>query len=87
MSFIRSHLPGGEKSPTELLVWTRLKVVIFTTRNTNIYTKFENFTARAIFSSFYKNSQPNFAIFILSSMKTLVLAVVLDFVPLALIKI
>jgi hypothetical protein len=25
MSFIRSHLPGEEKSPTELLVWTRLK--------------------------------------------------------------
>jgi hypothetical protein len=24
MSFIRSHLPGGEKSPTELLMWTRL---------------------------------------------------------------
>ena len=25
MPFIGSHLPGGEKSPTELLVWTRVK--------------------------------------------------------------
>ena len=39
------------------------KAVIFTARNTNIYKICE--LHRAIFSSFYNNSQPNFAILLI----------------------
>jgi hypothetical protein len=58
-------------------------VVIFTARNTNIYKICE--LHRAVISSFYKHLATNLCSFTHS--KTLFLAVVLDFVLLALIKI
>ena len=50
------------------------KVVIFTARQTNIYKICQ--LQRAIFSSFYNISQPNFAILLIVTF----LAVVMDFV-------
>jgi hypothetical protein len=59
------------------------KMVIFPARDTNIYKICE--LHRAIFSSFYNNSQPIFAILLI--LRMLFLAVVMDFVLLVQIKI
>ena len=70
--------------PHKYMSTFRSKMVIFPARNANIYKICE--LHRAIFSSFYKISQPNL-ICSFTHFKMLFLGVVLDFILLVLIKI
>jgi hypothetical protein len=74
---ISRSLKTFETSTNQYLVIFEGKVVIFTSRNTNIYKICE--LRRAILSSFYNIAQPNFAILLIPA-KMLFLGVVLDFV-------